>query len=271
MADSNTFHFCYSYRNCDLKGNGINGDGFLIYGAKNNIFNYCFSWDNSNNGFSVSKYELKNNSIMSYSHSACWNNGNADIFSGKYDYENGASLDKKMLTVQQLIKSDENYEKNYINKNFNIDNSLIDGKEANDWISKTNLRTKGNGFQFGYPLSLYPSTLKRICESSVAFDHKSIGFDNNYSKNYNGYFSNCVSFNNKINYKLTYNFEKWSNNWSWGTIEEDQIDMKLIVAKPSNEYAQQLFYTRRNQIIAHVYANTFEDDFNFDRVIISLY
>ena len=77
------------------------------------------SWDNSNNGFSVSKYELKNNSIMSYSHSACWNNGNADIFSGKYDYENGASLDKKMLTVQQLIKSDENYEKNYINKNFN--------------------------------------------------------------------------------------------------------------------------------------------------------
>jgi hypothetical protein len=270
LANTNTFNYIYSYRNCDIKGNGINGDGFFINGAMNNYFNYCFSWDNSNNGFGVSKLELQN-SIMSYSNCACWNNGNADVFSGKYDYKNGAPLDKKMLTIQQLIKSDVNYEKNYIKKKFNIDNSLIDGKEAINWISLTNSRTKGNGFQFGFALSVDPLTIKRVCEYSVAFDHKSIGFDNNYSKKYSGHFSNCVSFNNKINYKLPYNFEKWSNNWSWGATEADQSDMNQNLEKPNSEFSQEMFYTIRNQIVDAVNANTFEDSFNFNRVILGLY
>ena len=93
IADSNIFNYCYSYRNCDIKGNGKNGDGFFNNGATNIIFKYCFSWDNSNNGFSISNHELKNSSL-SYLHSACWNNGNANIFSGKYDYDNGKPLDK---------------------------------------------------------------------------------------------------------------------------------------------------------------------------------
>ena len=41
-----------------------------------------------------------------------------------------------MLTIQEIIKSNLNYEKYYKNKNFCIDNSKIDGKNANEWILK---------------------------------------------------------------------------------------------------------------------------------------
>ena len=270
ISDSNTFNYCYSYRNCDLKGNGVNGDGFFIKGATNTKFNHCFSWDNSNNGFSVSSHELKYSSLI-YSHSACWNNGNANIFSGKYDYDNGYSLDKNMLTIQEIIKSNLNYEKNYKKKNFTIDNSKIDGKNANEWILKTKERTKGNGFQFGFAYSPDVTSIKRIAELSVAFDHKSKGFDNNFSKKYIGYFSNCVSFNNNINYQLPYTFEKWSNNWSWGSIQEDQKDMDMNLKSPNNpNESQKNFYSVKNQIIKAVNSNSFPEKINFDNSIMSL-
>ena len=269
-ADSNIFNHCYSYRNCDIKGNGLNGDGFYSYGATNNVFKYCYSWDNSNNGFSVSNHELESSS-MSFSHSACWNNGNSDIFSGKYDYDNGNLLDKNMLTIQQLINSDKNYENNYNKKKFNYENGKIDGKNANEWISLTNQRSKGNGFQFGFAYSPAPSTIQRMAELSVAFDHKSKGFDNNYSKKYQGYITNCASFNNKINYQLPYTFAKWDNNWGWGAKEADQKEMEQIINKPNKTgAAQSLFYSVRNQIIQAVYSNTFPDNINFDSSIKSL-
>ena len=172
-------------------------------------------------------------SSLTFSHSACWNNGNSDIFSGKYDYDNGNGLDKNMLTIQQLITSDENYENNYNKKQFNIENCKIDGKSANNWISSTGQRTKGNGFQFGFASTPEPSTIQRKAELSVAFDHKSKGFDNNYSKKYQGYFTNCASFNNKINYQLPYNFDKWENNWAWGAKEADQKEMEQTIKTPN--------------------------------------
>ena len=270
IADSNVFNHCYSYRNCDIKGNGLNGDGFYSYGATNNIFKYCYSWDNSNNGFSISSHELKSSSLT-FSHSACWNNGNSDIFSGKYDYDNGNGLDKNMLTIQQLITSDENYENNYNKKQFNIENCKIDGKSANNWIFSTGQRTKGNGFQFGFASTPEPSTIQRKAELSVAFDHKSKGFDNNYSKKYQGYFTNCASFNNKINYQLPYNFDKWENNWAWSAKEADQKEMEQTIKTPIKiSAAQNLFYSVRNQIIKAVYSNTFPDNINFDSSIKNL-
>ena len=269
-SNSNTFNYCYSYRNCDIKGTGLNGDGFYSNGAMNTIFNHCYSWDNSNNGFSVSNHELEDSS-MTFSHSACWNNGNINIFTGKYDFDNGKPLDKNMLTIQQLIESNTNYEKNYLNKQFSIENCKIDRKNANDWVNSANSRTKGNGFQFGFAYAAFASTLKRIAELSVAFDHKSIGFDNNYSKNYRGYIFNCASFNNKINYQLPYIFEKWSNNWSWGATQLDQNDMEEILKTPSKiSSSQKLFYSVRDQIIKEVSENKFPDDINFDKSISNL-
>ena len=270
QANSNTFNYCFSYRNCDLKGSGKNGNGFYSNGAMNNNFNHCYSWDNSNNGFGFSSHELKN-SILSYSHCASWNNGNANIFSGKYDYDNGAPLDRNMLTIQHLINSDNNFENNYNKKKFNIENCEIDGKNALQWISNTNSITDGNGFQFGFAYSPDVTAIKRIADLCVAFDHKSKGFDNNYSKKFKGYITNCVSFNNKINYQLPYIFEKWDNNWSWGATQVEQKDMDQLLKNPSKiNSAQNNFYNVKNQIIKAVYANYFPDRIDFDNSIMSL-
>ncbi len=37
---------------------------------------------------------------LSYEECACWNNGNPDIFTGKYDYENGNALDTNLYLVE---------------------------------------------------------------------------------------------------------------------------------------------------------------------------
>ena len=102
-ADSNTVSHCYSYRNCDVSNYGANADGFAPkLGATNTVFNYCYAWDNSDDWDSYDK-EGDNSAVVTYLHCACWNNGNPDVFTGKYDYENGKALDKNMWTVQQLI------------------------------------------------------------------------------------------------------------------------------------------------------------------------
>jgi len=269
-ADSNIFNFCYSYRNCDLKGNGLNGNGFYSYGASNNIFNNCFSWDNSNNGFSSSSNENFSSSLT-FKHSACWNNGNSDIFSGKYDFDNAKPLDKNMLTIQNIINSDENFEINYKYKKFNIDNAIIDGKSAAEWLDKTKSRTKGNGFQFGFPTTPISSNIKRIADKCVAFENKSKGFDNNFSKRYIGYFSNCVSFKNEINYHLPYVFKKWLNNWSWGAKKTEKIDIEETLKHPENIISsEKSFNSIKNIIIKTVYDNAFPDNINFDASIMSL-
>ena len=269
-AYSNTFNYCYSYRNCDLKGNGLNGSGFYSYGASNNVFNNCFSWDNSNNGFSSSSHENFSSSLT-FKHSACWNNGNSDIFSGKYDFDNGKPLDKNMLSIQNIINSDINFETNYKYKNFNIDNAKIDGKSADEWLEKTKSRISGNGFQFGFPTTPSSFDIKRIADKCVAFENKGKGFDNNYSKRYAGYFSNCVSFKNGINYQLPYIFEKWSNNWSWGAIQTEKIDIKETVKQPGNIISSEKSFTSiKNMIIKRVYDNEFPDNINFDGSIMSL-
>ena len=51
-ADSNTINHSYSYRNCDIKTYGANADGFAPkLGATNTVFNYCYAWDNSDDGW----------------------------------------------------------------------------------------------------------------------------------------------------------------------------------------------------------------------------
>ena len=271
-ADSNTINHSYSYRNCDVKTFGANADGFAPkLGATNTVFNYCFAWDNSDDGWDSFDKEGDNSAVVTYLHSACWNNGNPDIFTGKYDYDQGKALDKNMWTVQQLINSDSNFESNYKNKKFSIDNGKINGISAKEWLSKANGAMNGNGFKFGSKLTAQNTSVKRTADYSVAFDHKSKGFDNNNSQKCSGYFTNCVSFNNNINYQLPYTFQKWSNNWSWGAKKSDQNGMNQTLKKPSNtNAAQKNFYTIRDKIIKAVSSNQFPDDINFDNVIKSL-
>ena len=269
FGDFNSFNYCYSYRNCDASINYVDADGFEILGEQNNVFNYCFAWDNSNNGFNYIR--ILNSSDLSYLHSGSWNNGNINVFTGKYDYDNGAPLDKNMWSIQAIIESDPNFVSNYYNKKYSISNAKIEDISVSTWIAKVSPKMEGNGFTFGNQNSSQSIDVKRNSLYNVAFDHKSGGFVDNFNHKYNAYITNCVSFNNDINYRLPYTFSKWENNWSWGSKNKDQINGGITAEKPSNtNSAQRAFYTTREQIIKAVYANMFPDGVNFDRIINSL-
>ena len=271
-ADSNSINYSYCYRNCDVGGHGGGADGFSPkLNAKNTVFNYCYSWDNSDDGWDAFDKEgnITNNLVIN--HSACWNNGNVDVFTGKYDYKNGKALDKNMWTIEQLIDSDKDFESNYNNKKFSYSNGKINGEKAEDWVNKATKSMNPNGFKFGSAYTPKDPSIIRICDYCAVFDHKSKGFDNNNSKNCSGYFTNCVSFKNKINYTLPYTFVKWSNNWSWSALSADQKSMKKTLKKPSNiESVTKNFYSIRDKIIKSVEENKFPDTVNFDEVIKSL-
>jgi hypothetical protein len=271
-ADSNTINYSYCYRNCDVGGHGGGADGFSPkLTAKNTVFNYCYAWDNSDDGWDAFDKEGDITNSIIINHSACWNNGNVDVFTGKYDYKNGIALDKNMWTIEQLIDSDKDFESNYKNKKFSYSNGKINGEKAEDWVTKANKAMNPNGFKLGSAYTPKDASIIRNCDYCVVFDHKGKGFDNNNSQNCSGYFTNCVSFKNKIIYILPYTFVKWSNNWSWSASSADQKSMKKTLKKPSNtESATKNFYSIRDKIIKSVAENKFPDTENFDKVIKSL-
>ncbi|MBQ9519770.1 MAG: hypothetical protein IJR59_07745, partial [Firmicutes bacterium] len=86
-----------------------------------------------------------------------------------------------------------------------------------------------------------------------------------------GYITNCVSFNNNINYQLPYTFASWSNNWSWGAKKADQSKQSQSLKKPGNtSNATNSFYSVRNSIENTVAQNKIPDGTNFDNAIKSL-
>ena len=271
-ANGNTLNYCYSYRNIDVKTYGANADGFAPkLGATNTVFNYCFAWDNSDDGWDSYDKPGDNSASVQYLHSACWNNGNPDIFTGKYDYNLGRSLDKNMWTIQQLMASDSSFESNYRNRKFSIAKGKIAGMSATSWLAKAQTEMNGNGFKFGSINTPQSTSIYRKAVYSVAFDHKQQGFNNNNSKSIKGYFANCVSFNNNINYQLPYVFEKWASNWSWGAIKADQFGQNQGLHTPKDKNAAtKQFYAIRNKIITNCAASKFDDSVNFDSVIKSL-
>ena len=268
-GDFNTFNYCYSYRNFDGTVFSVEADGFLILGELNNVLNYCFAWDNGNNGFSYAR--ALNSSDLSYLHSASWNNGNVDVFTGKYDYNNGSPLDKNLWTIQELVRSDPNFVSNYYNKKYSVENALIGTFLVDKWTTYVRPRMEGNGFTFGNRNSSQSIEVKRNSFYNVAFDNKAGGFVDNFNHKYNAFFTDCVAFNNYINYRLTYTFSRWQNNWSWGSINKDQLNGNVQTKQPSNGISvQRSLYSVRDQIIRSVSANMFPDGINFDRVISSL-
>ena len=274
-ADSNTLSHCYSYRNIDVKTYGANADGFAPkLGATKTVFKYCFAWDNSDDGWDSYDKEGDDSAEVQYLHSACWNNGNPDVFTGKYDYDNGNSLDKNLWTVQDLISSDSSFESNYKNKKFSISNGKISGMSASTWLSEAEDEMNGNGFKFGSKTTLQSTKVLRKAVYSVAFDHKSKGFDNNNSQGCDGYIANCVSFNNNINYQLPYVFSKWASNWSWNPKTSHLSKMDLSVCglhyPQSASDATKAFYAIRDKIIANCKANKFSSSVHFDDVIKAL-
>ena len=269
-GDFNTFNYCYSYRNLDISLYEFESDGFRIGGESNNVLNYCFAWDNGNNGFNYAR--LLNSSDLSYLHSGSWNNGNINVFTGRYDFDSGYPMDKKLRTIQELIKSDENYVSNYYNKKFSIENAMIGKETAEKWVARMSPRMRGEGFTFGYQNSSQSIDVRRISNSNVAFNNKAGGFVDNYNHKYNAFILDCVSFNNGINYKFPYyTLSRWSNNWSWNSRNKEQLNNNASLKAPRNlNAAENNFYNIRNQITNAVFANMFPDGVNFDRVISTL-
>ncbi len=272
-ADSNVLTYCYSYRNIDVKTYGANADAFAPkLGATNTRFKYCFGWDNSDDGWDSYDKEGDYSAKVEYLNCACWNNGNPEVFTGKYDYDNGNTLDKNMWTVQYLVSTDKNYESNYNNRKFQIGSGAkIAGIAYSTWLSKAEGEMNGNGFKFGSKTTAQSTKVYRKAVYSVAFDHKSKGFDNNNSKGCTGYIANCVSFNNNINYQLPYVFEKWASNWSWNPKKAHQSQQNQGLHYPSNSgTATKSFYAVRDKIITLARSCKFDDTINFDDTIRNL-
>ena len=271
-SEDTTLNYCYSYRNFGKYSYGELGAGFAIdLGTSiNTIFNYCYAWDNSNDGFlTFSHAQAKKLENLSLFHSACWNNGNLDIFTGKYDYDLGKPLDKNLWSIEDIINSDENFESNYKNKTFNINNAKIIGENVNEWIVKANGNIDGNGFEFGWKTASNIQNSQRIGDYLISFDNKNSGFINKNGQKCLASFTNNVGFNNNINYQLTLNFEKWSNNWSWGDTKNSQTELDF--KKPNNiNSAQKLFYSVRDQMINTISSNKFNDNLSFDYAINNL-
>ena len=273
-ANSNTLNYCYSYRNCDIKTYGANADGFSQkLGVTNTVFNYCFSWDNSNDGWGSFDNPGDVSASVQYLHSACWNNGNPDVFIGKYDYNLGRPLDHNMLTILHIITSFPNFEARIRSHNspFMIDGAKIAGMPAKTWLAKAQAEMNGDGFKLGSINTPQSTSIYRKAVYSVAFRNKKQGFSNNNSKGIRGYFSNCVSFGNNINYQLPYVFEKWERNWSWDAIKADQFEQKQSLLTPKDkEAAQKPFFSIIGKIKSNCASNKFDDSVNFDNAIKSL-
>ena len=258
-GSSNTLNYCYSYRNCDKtlqKEYTKNTDGFT-FDKFNIIFNNCFAWDNLGYGLNA---HIR--SKISITHSASWNNGNPNVFTGKYDYDNGKPLDKKMETIKDILNSDKDFESNYNSKNFNIDKAKINDLPAKKWASKVK---SNNADGFGFSTDHYTKEVN--LEYDVAFENNNLGFNDFYDQTPPANVVKCASFDNQQNYKLlNYNFNKWEDNWGWYTKKKEIIDDKCH--KPSDiEGANKYFYFVKDLIIKAVDSNNFPDSVNFDDVI----
>ncbi len=185
------------------------------------------------------------------------------------------TLDKSLFTISSLSSTDDNFESNYNNRKFVIDSYARVHRYFIDlWLSKTERVMSGSGFTFGSKTTKKSADIKKIADFCIVFDHRrSIGFDNNDSDKCTGYISNCLAFNNKINYQLPYKFSTWTNNWnwSWWPYSSHQFKQSQTLRRPEeiNQIATTNYaiFDIRNKIISNCKANKFDDTANFDNAI----
>ena len=243
-ANGNTLRYCYSYRNCDTKTYGANADGFAPkLGASNTVFEYCYAWDNSDDGWDSYDKSGDKSATVTYLHSACWNNGNTAVYTGEYDKANNFSYGTK-------------------DPNLEIQNS--------SWVSQAEGEMNGNGFKFGSKTTEASESVIRTARYCIAFDHKAKGFDNNNSTVCSGYFENCMSFDNQRNYSLPYTIKQWDNIYGWDYTQSNTANStpkEPIIPSNGAELETEIRKVR-NEIIKYVYENKMPDDYNvnFDHV-----
>lgn len=216
-ASNNVIKYVYSYRNCDVYTRGGNADGFApkLGGGTGNKFYGCYAWDNSDDGWDSFDYDNGPYTYdLTYEECGVWNNGNSDVFTGKYDYENGKELDTNLFLVDLITKQDSSFSENYKNRNYALPSmAFINTDKGTLSVSAWAGASFGgnpNGFKMGSANSLGLSI--RDFKRCFAYNHASRGFDNNNSTQI-AFLSNTVSFDNKTNnYSMPkYILKRWSN------------------------------------------------------------
>ncbi len=262
-ASYNTFKWCYSYRNCDVYTFGGNADGFApkLNTRTGNVFDHCYAWDNSDDGWDAYDKSASSNTTekgadcdtdvtadITYKNSACWNNGNREVFSGVYDRSKGYPVDTNLFVYEILSSQNIGYD----GTNFSsvAGNASINTSKGNvtwsSWYTTADSEMNGNGFKFGSgdtPKATtwqYSSTskvyeMKRDLENCLSFDHKSKGFDNNNTSGINGYFTNTIGFDNKYNYYISgYNLKAWTNAMGFDGSSSDKLPSGYSATTPSS-------------------------------------
>lgn len=114
-ASNNTIRSCDIYRNCDLVqslGSDADGVSIKLDSGDNNVNYNVRVWENGDDGWD----SFGAHGDISYIECMCFHNGDADIFSGKYDYENNKPLDKNLIYVQAILANDPDFETKYNNR-----------------------------------------------------------------------------------------------------------------------------------------------------------
>lgn len=212
-ASNNTITSCDSYRNCDVIRFGGDADGFsckLGAGTGNKFYN-CRSWENSDDGWDLfAMYE-----DVTIEECMTWHNGDPDVFTGKYDFDNGMPLDENMHLIQIFMKNNPDFKTNYENGIFKYpQGSFITATKDRielltvsvDEFIGASWEGNPNGFKLGSGDSKHgPQVTEettRYLKNCIAFDHEQKGFDRNNST-CTVYIENAVAFDNqKFNYML---------------------------------------------------------------------
>lgn len=204
-ASNNKIQYVCSYRNCDVYTLGGNADGFApkLATGSGNTFYCCYAWDNSDDGWDSYDKTDGLSPDLSYEECATWNNGNPDVFTGKYDFNNGKALDTNLLLVELIMAKDSSFASNYSKGSFSLPTSSFvatsDGTlSLSNWTGG-NYGGNPNGFKFGSVNTT--SSCVRTVKNCLSFNHTKKGFDNNNSS-CTAYFTNTVAFDNGYNYAI---------------------------------------------------------------------
>lgn len=271
-ASYNTMRFVCSYRNCDVYSLGGNADGFApkLGAVTGNTFYGCYAWDNSDDGWdSFDKTDSGYTKDLSYEECACWNNGNPDVFTGKYDFEKGNKLDKDLFMVELICKQDSSFASNFAKGNFNLPTASFvntsSGKIALSVWTGSKYGGNPNGFKFGSAYTDKNSV--RTVKNCLSFEHGKKGFDNNNST-VKATFKNCVSYDNGYNYYFpTFTVNSASNVIGFSGKSGDKLPSGISVTKPSSSVQSSIrskVEATRSEIVSKCNSNVIPGEVYFN-------
>ncbi|WP_423215928.1 right-handed parallel beta-helix repeat-containing protein [Streptococcus equinus] len=261
-AYKNTIEAIYSYRNCDVYTRGGNADGFApkLGAGTGNTFTYCYAWDNSDDGWDSFDKAGDVTPDITYTNCAVWNNGNPDVFTGKYDFDHKKALDENLHLVQLIKAKDASFTSNYAKGKFSLPSGNFIQTDAGTvslsaWTGSS-FDGNPNGFKLGSVNS--KSSVTRSLSYCLAFDEAKKGFDNNNSS-VTGYFNHCVAFDNGYNYYIQpLSIKGWTSVQGFSGKSADKLPSGRSVATPasgSQSSIRKSVESTKNTIITNCQAN----------------